>query len=161
MDIVRPLKSDINEILELMHSYYQDLSVFTSFLYDDDTSFEHSLVEKYFDDDNKDIQIIKYKKNIIGFVFYHHYSHLNNDSNTNDIEEFYILREYRKLGFGRKLIKSVFMELSGRWEVRVRLENKLGLSFWKKTILLCEPIRFSEIKINEEKSDWVVYQFII
>ncbi|WP_394246881.1 GNAT family N-acetyltransferase [Vibrio profundi] len=51
-----------------------------------------------------------------------------------DIEQFFVLRKYKGHGVGTQALQKVVTHFPGNWQVRVMLDNKAGLGFWKSAI---------------------------
>jgi len=50
------------------------------------------------------------------------------------MDQFFILKKYRRRGFGRALAFHVFAHLAGRWEVGQMTENPAAREFWRRII---------------------------
>lgn len=51
-----------------------------------------------------------------------------------DMEQFFILRKYRRAGFGRDAAQMLFRAFSGRWTVEQIAVNEAAQSFWRHVI---------------------------
>lgn len=68
---------------------------------------------------------------IAGFCFIRRYPQ---DPETYDIDQFFILDKYKRLGLGRETLKYLVELHPGNWLVRVLKRNTSALSFWKNSI---------------------------
>ncbi len=59
---------------------------------------------------------------------------IDNKPNTFDMGEFFIGRQHRGNGIGRRVAFQLFDDLAGRWEVREMLANKPAQAFWRRVI---------------------------
>ncbi|MDF2439528.1 MAG: hypothetical protein JWN98_512 [Abditibacteriota bacterium] len=59
---------------------------------------------------------------------------LSNQSGTHDIDEFFIMRGYRRRGIGRIVARSTFELHRGPWQMRVLQENTVAQAFWRHVI---------------------------
>lgn len=50
------------------------------------------------------------------------------------MDQFFVLKKYRRRGAGRLLAKAVFETLPGRWEIGQMLQNKAAQGFWRDVI---------------------------
>ncbi len=50
------------------------------------------------------------------------------------MDQFFVLRKYRRGGVGRALATQVFAALPGRWEVGQMLDNHAAQTFWRSVI---------------------------
>jgi len=51
-----------------------------------------------------------------------------------EIEEFFVLRRYRKKNVGKKVAFELFDSFQGNWQVRVLKQNTPAISFWSRII---------------------------
>lgn len=68
-----------------------------------------------------------------------------------DMAEFFVMRKYRRLGFGRQAAAAVFTQFPGRWQVRQQLTNPDATTFWHAAI----PFAYTE----RETSDEIIQEF--
>ena len=64
------------------------------------------------------------------------------------MDQFFIVKKYRRQGIGRSLAKSLFSSLPGQWEVGQMPRNLPGQAFWRKVINECTDGRFKEHEIR-------------
>ena len=50
------------------------------------------------------------------------------------MDQFFVMKKYRRSGLGRALALRVFAELPGRWEVGQMMNNHPAQAFWRKVI---------------------------
>lgn len=67
------------------------------------------------------------------------------------MDQFFILKKYRRHGAGRVLAKAVFAALPGRWEVGQMPENRAAQTFWRQVIGEYTVGRFKE---HELRTGW-------
>jgi predicted acetyltransferase len=60
------------------------------------------------------------------------------------MDQFFILKKYRRLGFGRAMATQVFAELPGDWEVGQMLNNRPAQEFWRGIIAAYTDGNFTE-----------------
>jgi predicted acetyltransferase len=63
------------------------------------------------------------------------------------MDQFFVLRKYRRQGAGELLARSVFSALPGRWEVGQMPRNQAAQVFWRKVIGLYTGGRFKEHEV--------------
>jgi len=51
-----------------------------------------------------------------------------------DMEQFFVLRKFRRTGAGTAAAQALFHKFSGAWTVRQIPQNKAAQSFWRKVI---------------------------
>jgi predicted acetyltransferase len=71
----------------------------------------------------------------------------------NDMAEFFVMRKYRRHGFGRRAAETLFARFPGRWTVRQQRSNPQATSFWRSVI----PMEFEE----RVTSDEIIQAFVV
>jgi len=69
---------------------------------------------------------------------------INDAPPTFDMGEFFIARQHRRRGVGRRVAIKLFDSLPGRWEVREMPANKPAQTFWRNTIASYTSGAFTE-----------------
>ena len=64
------------------------------------------------------------------------------------IEEFFVLRKYRRQGIGKQAATAIFRASPGRWEVGQRMTNDQGRAFWRNVIGSLTDGGFSEVEVG-------------
>lgn len=65
------------------------------------------------------------------------------------MDQFFVLKKYRRRGVGRHLARSVLASLPGRWEVGQMPENRRAQAFWRTVISDCTAGKFEQHEIAE------------
>ena len=68
-----------------------------------------------------------------GFAIVDSRSRFSEDA-TWDMNQFFVLRKYRRRGVGRWAAVELFTRFPGRWEVREALKNTAARDFWCRVI---------------------------
>jgi predicted acetyltransferase len=74
------------------------------------------------------------------------------------MEDFFVLRKYRRAGAGRYLAMHCFERFRGRWEVAEYQSNTAAQAFWRSVISEHTNGRFEEVN-SEDGPGWVVQLF--
>jgi predicted acetyltransferase len=79
---------------------------------------------------------------------------------THDVQEFFIMRKFRRCGFGQSMATFLWKEHPGEWLVRVLEANALAISFWRTAIS-----RYSFGSYREEQNvvhgrPWKFFRFV-
>jgi predicted acetyltransferase len=90
-------------------------------------------LEKYWNEKSRFPYIIKQGEKYIGFVFVRFIN--AGERNYFSIAEFFIMRKYRRKGFGRKAAEQVLDLHRGQWEIFQMESNKSAQVFWRRVIL--------------------------
>lgn len=74
------------------------------------------------------------------------------------MEDFFVLRKYRRAGAGQYLAMHCFERFRGRWEVAEYQSNTVAQAFWRNIIAEHTDGRFEEV-IRDDAPGWVVQLF--
>ena len=77
------------------------------------------------------------------------------------MEQFFILKRYRRSGAGRALARYVLSQHPGPWEVGQMPGNTAAHSFWRRVIGELTSGQFTELQVSEGWWQGVVQQFDI
>jgi predicted acetyltransferase len=66
------------------------------------------------------------------------------------MEEFFILRKYRRQGIGQHVAQQLFDRFPGVWEVSEMVENTPAQAFWRKVIARYTAGRFVEVQLDTD-----------
>ena len=75
------------------------------------------------------------------------------------LEQFFILKRYRRSGAGRALALHVFQSYPGLWEVGQMPANHAAQAFWRQVIGTATAGAFVELQVTEGWWQGVVQQF--
>ena len=75
------------------------------------------------------------------------------------VDQFFVLKKYRRQGIGQAMAKSVFSALPGRWEVCQTRQNVAAQEFWRKVIGEYTDGRFKEQDVHAQGWQGVVQVF--
>lgn len=76
------------------------------------------------------------------------------------MDQFFVLRKYRRRGVGRVLATHVFGALPGRWEVGQMQDNLPAQAFWRRVVAEFTGGRFNEREIRGDGWQGVVQIFV-
>ena len=77
------------------------------------------------------------------------------------MEQFFVLKRYRRTGAGRALARHAFSCHPGQWEVGQIAGNCVAYSFWRSVISEATSGQFTELQVTEGWWKGVVQQFQI
>ena len=75
------------------------------------------------------------------------------------MDQFFVLKKYRRQGVGQLLAKSVFAALPGRWEVGQMPQNLAAQAFWREVIGEYTGDRFKEHEVRAGRWQGVIQVF--
>lgn len=77
------------------------------------------------------------------------------------MEQFFILKRFRRTGAGAKLAHHVFLSHPGLWEVGQMPANIAAQAFWRRVIAAATNGQFTEVQVSQGGWQGVVQQFRI
>lgn len=77
------------------------------------------------------------------------------------MEQFFILRRFRRCGLGARLARHVFAEHPGPWEVGQMPGNRAARDFWRAVIAQITGHAFTELQLTEGWWQGSVQQFSV
>jgi predicted acetyltransferase len=81
------------------------------------------------------------------------------DPQVLDVAEFFVLRRYRRRGFGQLAARHLWCRLPGSWTVRIAEGNRIALAFWADVLAAVIPGEVKESTRLIESMSWRVYAF--
>jgi predicted acetyltransferase len=131
-------------ISNLMQFYMYDFSEYTSSDVEPNGLFsDYPYLKEYWKEENHRFPYVIMKdEKYIGFVLVRIVE--TEGKNYFSIGEFFIMRKYRRKGFGRIMATQIFNLHRGQWEVYQMEANKSAHAFWSKTILEYTTGQFKE-----------------
>lgn len=123
VEIVDATDEEYRRVLgHLFELYVYDFSEYTGSDVHDSGSYE--VVEKdYWCNEFPHRYIARVDGKIAGFALVRRGSPLDADALAAYVEEFFVLRKYRRRGVGAQLARHVFAQFPGRWQVAVLRNN--------------------------------------
>jgi predicted acetyltransferase len=103
--------------------------------------------------------LIRRGARIVGFALVARGSPASEDADDLDVQEFIVLRRYRRLGVGRCAAHLLWDRLPGRWIVRVSQGNQGALRFWPPIIAEYTGGARTEYTRPGNPHAWTVFAF--
>lgn len=148
--------------LELLHNlmqlYLYDFSEFIDLRPGPAGRFDPFPLESYLDEDDLWAFVVRADGEPAGFVLVHTGSKVSDDPDVLDVEEFFVLRGWRRRGIGSQIANRLWELLPGTWEVRVRVENEPALPFWERIVSEHTGGAFERSEVTEPRAQ-IVYRF--
>jgi predicted acetyltransferase len=123
----------------LIQLYRYDSSEFDGHVLTQHGSYLYKYLDHQWTEGYRRPLIVKVDGEIAGFVFVNlgvpkEYVKVSNATKTNVISDFFIMRKFRRKGYGLQTAFSIFDKFPGAWEIRQTKTNIPANSFWKKLI---------------------------
>ncbi len=93
--------------------------------------FDRGQFDKYWEQNQHWPYFVMINGNIAGFSLIRRYP---DDREIYDIEQFFVLNQYKRRGVGFSVFQSLVSEYAGKWQIRVLPSNGPALCFWEDCI---------------------------
>ena len=142
-------------LANLFQLYAYDWSELIPLDVQDDGRFPDELFAKYLTGDAEHQAFLLYAaERLTGFAIVAERSRLTGEVGVCDMEEFFVMRRYRRHGLGRAAAVATFDRFPDRrWEVRQRDGNTAATAFWRKVIDGYTAGHYREVRWND--GSWV------
>jgi predicted acetyltransferase len=91
-------------------------------------------IDDYWGTDGSHALAIRFEGRIAGFVLINTRSHRNGGTVERNMGEFFVARQYRRVGVATEAVRQVLERFPGRWEVAVVERNGAAKAFWPRAI---------------------------
>ena len=140
-----PITLDEKPVLAaLIQFYVYDFTEFTGEDVDNAARFPHRQVDDYVSDPVRFPFLARVDGQWAGFALLHRCEAVDGGRSVMDIEQFFVMRKYRRRGTGETMAVTLFDRFPGRWQVRQRHDNFPAQQFWR-TIITRYAGSFDEI----------------
>ena len=112
--------------------------------------YTHINLNKFWKYPKSQAFIIKVSGEITGFVMIKKHSYLINEKPSMVIDEFFVLRNFRKQKIGTEAAMRIFNLFPGRWQVAEMHVNKRAQKFWNKIISIYTGNNYKETIENSK-----------
>ena len=116
----------------LMEHYLHDMAEWFEFDSTEDGSYSYSTDHIW--DEGFDVFLVYSDVIPIGFAIVGSGERWIEDKNARDLDEFFVIRRYRRRGVGQFLAEHVWSLYPGKWVVRVFQNNLPALPFWRVVV---------------------------
>jgi predicted acetyltransferase len=158
INLVRATREQAPIVGNLLELYAHDLSVCAHLDIGEDGRFAYKSLPLYWSEPNRHPFLIRVDGKLAGMALVKR-SEVSGDRTVWDMAEFFVLRRYRRLGFGTLAAHEVWKRYPGRWEVRVMQSNLPASLFWERAIsdFTGESIRPVDVEIAGRS--WQLFSF--
>jgi len=105
------------------------------------------------------IFLVRVSGQLAGFAFVTQHPSYLGDGETYLMDEFFIMRKYRRRGVGEYIARTLFDRFPGRWEVSQWPTNLISQTFWRRVIGRYTDGRFHEADLDTPRLCGLVQSF--
>jgi len=133
VEIERAGRAQCSVVENLFQLYMHDMSAFCPIAMTETGRFrfDATSLDAYWDDAAHHAFLIRSAGELCGFLLAHP---APADPGRYDVEQFFVLRRFRRRGVGAAAFRQCVGALPGKWQVRVLLENRAALAFWQRAV---------------------------
>ena len=106
-----------------------------------------------------DVHLLYYGDIPVGFGLVGAADQWTSDASVSDMDEFFVVRRYRRSGVGRAFAATLWNEYPGPWLVRVFQRNLPAIPFWRSTIGIYASGHHQEEVREIEGKAWSFFRF--
>ena len=118
-------------------------------------------LDRYWRDPDHIPLLIRSEGRLIGFAFLNKQSHSGGLLDWN-VGEFFVVRKYRRGGYGTAALAAILARWPGRWEAAVVRANIAALTFWRSALSANPGVTvIEEIDVADEEWDGPVMRFVV
>jgi predicted acetyltransferase len=150
-EIIKAGEEHEEALRNLLQFYIYDFSEFIDAHVEEDGRFRDYPLSDYWTEEDHFPYVIRLDGRYAGFVL------VAEDSESLSINEFFILKKYRREGLGKQVAKDIFDLHKGRWEVFQIEKNKPAQNFWRSVIKEYTGGDFTE---REDEHKRVIQKFV-
>ncbi len=134
IDIVEATREDERVLERLLQFYQYDFSEIMGGDVEDDGVFHYVSLGDVWEDNRAHVYIMRVEGLLAGAAIVIERSHFTGDTDVAYMDEFFVMRKYRRTGVGSEMATRLFDMFPGRWEVAEVAPNSDGTAFWRAVI---------------------------
>ncbi len=154
-------ESEAPLLANLLELYIHDMSdIFSGLEVGPEGRFGYQRLPLYWSEPGRRFPfLIRLDGRVAGFALVQRGSPASPDSDMLDVEEFFVMRQYRRAGVGRRAATLLWEHLPGPWTVRVAEDNRAALAFWRGAIARYTNGSETESPMLHDGRRWRVFSF--
>lgn len=146
-------------VARLMQLYLYDATHYSGVDVNEDGVFAYRYLDLYWEENERFPNLFRVDGKWAGFGLINSFVMLPQNEGANSMAEFFIMRKYRRGGYGRTAFNQLLAAHPGRWEIRVDGQNIAGCAFWP--VVIDEVTRGNYECIEAQPTTWEgpIYSF--
>ncbi len=156
LDITQVGPESESILLNLLEYYLHDMAEWFTLDIGDDGHYSYDLSRHWKQDDA--VYLARVDGEPAGFAMLSRAGRWLEQANI-DVEEFFVVRKFRRLGVGTKFISTLWDQQSGIWLIRVLQANLAAVPFWRNTISTYTGNDYREDPCMVGDQPWYFFSF--
>ena len=146
-------------LANLLELYAHDFSEFHGIVLGEDGRFGYKSLPFYWSEPNRHPFLVRIDDKLAGFALVKKGSEISGKEHVWDMAEFFVVRGYRRHGFGSRIAHEVWKGFPGAWEVRVMQANISALPFWGHAISTFAGDAIHPVDVEKDGERWSLFSF--
>ena len=134
IELAEATRKDEAVLERLLQLYQYDSSEMLGGDTEEDGRFHFISVDSLWDDPKAHVFITKVDERLCGIAIVIERSHFMDDQDATYMDQFFVMRKYRRGGVGTEIATRLFDRFPGQWEVAEVVPNVEALEFWRRVI---------------------------
>jgi predicted acetyltransferase len=157
---VIPAARDQEPILaNLLELYAHDFSEFRNLEIREDGRFGYRSLPQYWSERDRHPFLLRIEGRWAGLVLVKRGSEVSGSGAVWDMAEFFVVRGWRRRGFGTRTAHEVWRRFPGMWEVRVMQANVPAQHFWAGAISIFTGEATHPVNVKKAGECWSLFSF--
>ena len=159
IDVSPVTPDDARAFVTLYRFYWYDFTEFTGEDVDPSGVFDDRFAEAYLTKPQHTPFLFRVEGRFAGLAVVRTTDAVDGSGEVTDMEQFFVMRKYRRRGAGEAAARALFDRYPGRWQVRVRHDNLPAQAFWRATISRFTNGNFTELAAGASPTGGPVHYF--
>ena len=143
----------------LLELYIHDFSELRDFDLGPNGRFGYRLLPLYWSDPDRHPFLVRIDGKLAGFALVKRGSEVSGNKAVWDMAEFFVIRGYRRRGFGTQVTHELWRRFPGQWEIRVMQSNVAACHFWARAISMFTGEAVHPVAIEKGREYWELFSF--
>lgn len=159
IDLTRATREEIPVLRSLMQFYLYDIASLDHWDLRPDGSYGNpERIESFWVEEDYDRFLIRVDGFLAGFALTSRTSD-DADGSPQVMNEFFVLRRYRRTGVGRAVARRLFEGHEGTWYLTVMRANVLAQDFWASVISDLTGKERCEFTVSQDTDEDIIFRF--
>lgn len=159
-DVRKVAAGETDAFAGLYAFYVYDFTEFTDEDVDANGRFlDEERLRKYLTDARHTSYLFRVENQLAGLAVVRIADAVDGSGEVTDMEQFFVMRKYRRHGVGEAAARWLFDRYPGRWQIRERHDNLPAQAFWRRIIGRYTGGNFHELSIEQSPTGGPVQFF--
>jgi predicted acetyltransferase len=143
----------------LLELYIHDFSELRKVDLGPNGRFGYRLLPLYWSDPDRHPFLVRIDGKLAGFALVKRGSEVSGNETAWDMAEFFVIRRYRRRGYGTQVTRELWKRFPGLWEIRVMQSNVPACHFWARAISMFTGEAVHPASFEKGGEHWKLFSF--